>query len=122
MKSGVIKFASISLIVLGTVHLGFTPIICKDLSCLDFNNRLVFIFMFIATGIGIILPGIIVWLLIHKSDIITPSCGLIAYICSIETMVTGILAIITMFNNPFAYLMFIFGTMLFISIKQLVHK
>jgi len=74
----------------------------------------VFIFMYLATGLGTILPGLISKLQVRGLKEKNKRAWMTLLICSIYTVIFGIGGIIFMTDNPFAYLGFIIGISLLI--------
>lgn len=106
-----ISISSIALIVLGSIHL-IAILTFEDNSLfqnLTQEQTCVFAFMYLAAGIGTILPGLISKLLSSGLAEKNKKSWMIILICSIDALLIGIAAIIFMMKNPFAYLEFIVG-------------
>lgn len=110
-----INILSIAVIVLGFIHLIGTFRIFPMYSNLGKQQFSVFLFIYLAVGIGTILPGLISKLLVVELKNTDKKAWLIILICSIYSVLMGIGAIIAMKSNPFAYLMLLIGIPLLIT-------
>jgi hypothetical protein len=101
---------AIAILVLGIIHViaTFTPIIQEGLGCLDNENLKAMIFMSLMCGSAFILSGLLLFLLLKKLEqfafLISPIL-VISIFCSIG----GILSVIYMPDNPFAWIIFLPG-------------
>jgi membrane protease YdiL (CAAX protease family) len=109
-----ISISCIALIVLGIIHLTATIMILPMFQNLAKEQLTVFLFMYLAAGMGTILPGLISKLLIKGLKNKDKRAWEIILICSIYSTLIGIGGIITMINNPFAYLGLLIGISLLI--------
>ena len=109
-----ISISCIALMVLGVIHLIATIMVVPMFQNLADEQFSVFIFMYLATGIGTILPGLISKLQVKELKEKNKRAWMTILICSIYTVIFGIGAIILMTDNPFAYLGFIIGISLLI--------
>ncbi|MDF1548360.1 MAG: hypothetical protein P1P88_11100 [Bacteroidales bacterium] len=107
-----INLSSIALMILGLIHLTAIIIVApmyKNLSAEQFS---VFVFMYMASGLGTVLPGLIanfqINALKNKSEIAWKTLLL----CSGYTIIVGIGAVIEMTDNPFTYIMLVTGILL----------
>lgn len=109
-----ISVSSIALIVLGLIHLAATLMIIPMFQDLEKEQFKVFLFMYLAAGIGTILPGLISKLTAGELKNNYKRGWLIVLACSIYSTLMGIGAVITMISNPFAYLMLLVGISLLV--------
>jgi hypothetical protein len=109
-----IGISSIAVIILGFIHLLGTIMIFPMFSNLGKEQFSVFLFIYLAVGIGTILPGLISKLLVEGLKNKDKRAWLIILICSIYSVLMGIGAIIAMKTNPFSYLMLLIGISLLI--------
>ncbi|MFQ6120215.1 MAG: hypothetical protein ACE5KE_10060 [Methanosarcinales archaeon] len=110
----------ILIVILGIIHNGATPLISSDLDILPKNVMLVMIFMFVGTGTAIIFAGL---LTIYCSFGLKKSermAWVIAMGVGVFIGLLGIGAVITMPNNPFAYIMSAFSILVIIPL--LIHR
>ena len=107
-----INITSIALIILGLIHLiaiiKVAPMY-KNLSEWQFS---VFLYMYLATGLGTVLPGLIVKFQITALKDKNKNAWITLFICSIYTMIIGIGAIIQLTKNPFAYIALIISILM----------
>jgi len=109
-----INATSIALIVLGVIHLIATIMVVPMFQNLVKEQFSVFIFMYLATGLGTILPGLISKLQVRELKEKNKRAWMTLLICSIYTVIFGTGGIFFMTDNPFAYLGFIIGISLLI--------
>ncbi len=109
-----INITSIALIVLGLIHLIAVIKIAPLYQNLSQGQFSVFMFLYLATGLGTVLPGLISKLQITALKNKNKSAWITVFICSIYTMIIGAGAIIQMTKNPFAYIAFIISISLLI--------
>lgn len=109
-----ISISSIAMIVLGLIHLLATIMVIPMFHNLGKEQLSVFLFMYLATGLGTILPGLISKLSIAGLKNNDERAWKIILICSVYSLLTGIGAMVTMNRNPFAYLSILIGISLFI--------
>lgn len=110
-----IKISSIALLILGFIHLVASIIVIPMFQNLGAQQFSVFLFMYLAAGVGTILPAVIILLHIKELRGDNSKSLVTIYICSGYTVLLGIGAIILMVDNPFSYLTFILGAFLLIS-------
>lgn len=99
-----INITSIALIVLGLIHLLAIIKVAPMYDNLSEGQFSVFTFMYLATGLGTVLPGLISKLQINALKDKSKRAWITIFVCSIYTMILGIGAVIQMTKNPFAYL------------------
>lgn len=109
-----INITSIALIILGLIHLIAVIKIAPMNKNLSEGQFSVFIFMYLATGLGTVLPGLISKLQIKGLKDKSKSAWITLLICSIYSMIIGLGAVIQMTKNPFAYLSLVIGISLLI--------
>jgi uncharacterized membrane protein YhaH (DUF805 family) len=109
-----INITSIALIILGLIHLIAIIKIAPMYPNLSEGQFSVFIFMYMGTGLGTVLPGLISKLQIRALKDSSKSAWITLFVCSIYTMIIGIGAVTQMTNNPFAYLGLVIGISLFL--------
>ncbi len=102
-----LKFASILVMLLGTIHICATPFIFQP-----FNTQakldLASVYMFVMVGVSVIFIGWLQYYIIKSGNYSVVLLRILE--ASVLFMViSGIGAIITMWNNPFAYLSLIIG-------------
>lgn len=100
------KIAGIAVLSLGIVHILATPIVLPMFNSLNKSGLLTFSYMFVATGIAMVFTG---WLqyYIAKQTIINHICFNILKISVLFVSISGIGAVATMCDNPFAYIILI---------------
>ncbi|MBN2350699.1 MAG: hypothetical protein JXJ22_17815 [Bacteroidales bacterium] len=116
-----INFTSITLIILGLIHLAAIIVVAPMYKNLSDKQFSVFVFMYLATGLGTVLPGIIARLQINALENKSKIAWKTLLICTVYTVIIGIGAVIEMTDNPFAYIILIIGISLLIpavSIKK----
>lgn len=98
-----LKTASISIIILGIIHVLATPIVIGQLKRLPLEILLCITYMFVATGVGVIATG---WLQYYTLKRIDKHASFISILKGsvIFMAILGIGAVATMWDNPFAYL------------------
>lgn len=99
-----INLTSIALVILGLIHLTAIIVVAPMYKNLANEQFSVFIFMYMATGLGTVLPGIITKIQINTLKDKSKIAWKTILICSIYSMIIGIGAVIKMTDNPFAYL------------------
>ena len=99
-----INITSIALIILGLIHLIALIKVAPMYKNLSEGQFSVFTFMYLATGLGTVLPGLISKLQINALKDKSKRAWKTLFICSIYAMIIGIGAVIQMTRNSFAYL------------------
>ena len=117
-----INISSIALIVLGLIHLTAVFKVGPMFENLNGQQFNVFIFMYLATGLGTVLPGLISKLQVKGLKEKDKRAWITLFICSVYAIVTGIGAVILMNTNPFAYLEFIIGILLLTPVLLIKNK
>ena len=102
------------MIVLGVIHLIATMKVIPMFQNLNEKQLPVFLFMYLASGMGTVLPGIIVKQMANGLAKKDRRAWKIVAICSVYSLLMGIGAVIAMNTNPFAYLMLLIALSLFI--------
>ena len=112
-----IRITGILIIILGTIHLFATPYAIHRFANLSDEQLLVFISMFVATGLGgVILPGIIILLLLKSINTKNSRLWYILLIISIYMLLIGTGSVLAMTKNPFAYITLFLGLLIFILV------
>ena len=89
-----INITSIALIILGLIHLIAIIKVAPMFKNLSEGQFSVFLYMYLATGLGTVLPGLIVKFQITALKDKNKNAWITLFICSIYTMIIGIGAII----------------------------
>lgn len=109
-----LNIVSLAIIVLGLFHLLATTLVLGMFEWTNPNEKSVFLFMYLAAGIGTILPGLISKLQIKAIKESSLNARFTVIVCSLYTIILGIGAIYFMTNNPFAYIALVLGIALVI--------
>lgn len=117
------KVFAIAILVLGIIHdvATFTPLIKGGLACLTPDNLNAMIYMSLICGTSFIFSGLILVLLLKKVeqfDFLSSPILLIGIFLAIS----GILSIVYMFDNPFAWIALLLNLSVFIIIVGLKLK
>lgn len=98
------KAFAIAVLILGIIHdiATFTPLIKTGLECLSPADLNAIIYMSLMCGTSFIISGIVLILLLRKLEQIRFLTSIIMAI-GIFLALAGILSIVFMFNNPFAW-------------------
>jgi hypothetical protein len=104
-----INITSIALIILGLVHLIAVIKIAPMNKNLSEGQFSLFISMYMATGFGTVLPGLISKLQINGLKDKSKRAWITILICSLYTTIIGIGGVTQMTKNPFAYLGLVIG-------------
>ena len=109
------KILAFSIVMLGTVHdtATFSPLIQDDLTCLKPEALHAVIYMSLICGTSLILCGILM-LLFLKSVTKLPSLTLPLLVAGIFLFLNGILSVVCMFSNPFAWIALFLNTAIFL--------
>lgn len=100
------KIVAIAQIALGTIHCALTPVIMKNIPV---EISKVFLFMFLATGLAFIYIGIIMLNEVKRIRTAKVQGFMIINISTGFIIISGIMAVISMSGNPFAWIAFIIG-------------
>jgi len=109
-----LNIISLAIIVLGLFHLMATPLVLGMFEWTDPDEKSIFLFMYLAAGIGTILPGLISKIQINAIKESSLNARFTVIVCSLYTFILGIGAIILLTNNPFAYIAVVLGIALVI--------
>ncbi len=97
--------AGILIIILGLIHIAATPMVfCMDFGKLPTKVGLAFIYVFVATGVAVVFAGL---LAVYGSIGIKRSERMarpLAVGVGVFMLFVGVGAVITMSDNPFAYM------------------
>ena len=107
-----INITSIALIILGLIHLIAIIKVAPMYKNLSEGQFSVFLYMYLATGLGTVLPGLIAKFQITALKDKNKNAWITLFICSIYTMIIGIGAIIQLTKNPFAYIALIISILM----------
>ncbi|MHC1774945.1 MAG: hypothetical protein AB9834_05970 [Lentimicrobium sp.] len=96
---------AIAIVVLGIIHdaATFSPLIKSGLACLDAGNLNAMMYMSLMCGTSLILSGILLYLMLRKvaeNRVILP----MMFVIGVFLALNGILSVVYMFNNPFAWM------------------
>jgi hypothetical protein len=99
------KSFAVAILVLGVIHdvATYTPMIKGSLTCLPHGGLKAMIYMSLICGSSFILNGIILILLLNKVRQF-PFLNPVMIVIGSFLAVSGILSIVYMFDNPFAWL------------------
>ena len=109
-----IRIGAIALIVLGIIHTIATVMVFPMFQNLAKEQLSVFLFMYMATGMGTILSGLVSVFAVGRIREKDITAWLILLFCASFALIIGIGGIISLKHNPFAYLGLIIGFTLFI--------
>ena len=109
------KIIAIAILILGIIHVvaTFTPLIQGGLACLSPGALKAMTYMSLICGSAFILSGLIIFLLLqHIGD--HPFLATPVLIIGIFLGISGILSIVYMFGNPFAWLALLLNITMFV--------
>lgn len=117
------KSLSVAIIILGIIHdiATFTPLIRGGLTSLDAENMNAITYISLICGTALVLSGAILFKLLGK----LPEHSFLfstLNIIGIFLAVNGILAVVYMFNNPFAWMALVLNIGMFAVIQMLKPK
>jgi len=117
------KFIAIAIIILGIVHdaATFTPFIKKGWQCMDKENLDAAIYMSLVCGTSLIFSGLLLLSLFRKwkqHRFLNYPIMLISFF----VFLNGILALVFMLYNPFAWIAFVLGTAMLVMTLILKKK
>ncbi len=117
------KSLSIAIIILGIIHdiATFTPLIRGGLTSLDAENMNAITYISLICGTALILSGTILFKLLGKLSEYSFLFSTLNII-GIFLALNGILAVIYMFNNPFAWIALVLNLSMFAVIQLLKPK
>jgi hypothetical protein len=117
------KILAFSIAMLGAVHdvATFSPLIQDDLTCLKPEALHAVIYMSLICGTSLILSGIILLILLKSAKKI-PSLTHPMLITGIFLFFNGILSVVCMYNNPFAWIALLLNTAIFLVTLALRSK
>ncbi len=109
------KVFAIAILLLGVIHdiATFTPLIKDGLNCLTSDKLNAMIYMSIMCGTSLILSGIVLFMLLKKVEQFRFLSSTILLI-GIFLLISGILSIIYMSDNPFAWIALLLNLCMFI--------
>lgn len=109
------KILSYAILILGIIHniATFTPLIQEGLTCLDQGNLNAMIYMSLICGSSLILSGLVLIMLLRKVEEYRFLTSIILAI-GVFLGLNGILSVVYMFDNPFAWISFVLSMGMFI--------
>lgn len=115
------KIIAIAILILGVVHdiATFTPLIQEGLTCLSPSDLNAMIYMSLVCGTSLILSGLLLLILLRKLTQF-PFLNQSILIIAVFVCINGILSVIYMFDNPFAWLTLILGMAILAIILKLI--
>ncbi|NDV68712.1 hypothetical protein [Dysgonomonas sp. 25] len=117
------KIIAVLIAILGIIHVGatFSPMIGGGLGCLDAGMYDAMIYMSLMCGTLLILCGLLLFLMLGKMQEI-PYMKKLSLIVSIFSNINGVLSVIYMYDNPFAWAVFVLGLAMFVVVLLLRNK
>jgi hypothetical protein len=114
------KVAAIIIIIIGVIHTAATPLVLSPFKVLSKSDFLTFVYMFVVTGLAVLLNGLIQFLIVKHPSISKLNFSILKY-CVIFMLCISVGAIVLMYDsfNPFAYIMLITGFWELILLKKL---
>lgn len=112
------KIIAIAILILGIVHdvATFTPLIQGGLAALDVANQNAMIYMSLMCGASLIVCGLLLYVFLKKVTEI-PFLKSAMLIIGTFVAINGVLSVVYMFDNPFAWLALVLNlSMFFITI------
>lgn len=112
MKTQLVKLSKTAgwiAFALGVIHTGNTILVIEDVAALEIQWRGIFLFMYIAAGLGCLLAGGGMLFSVTKELRNFRAAHHIFLISALFLLLLGIGAPITMSNNPFGYISLIVG-------------
>jgi drug/metabolite transporter (DMT)-like permease len=100
------RILAIIQLILGTIHCSFTPFAMKDIPP---GISKVFLTMFLATGLAFIFTGIVLLREVKNMEGINRKNLSLINVTMIYILVVGLLSVIMMWNNPFAWISMVAG-------------
>lgn len=113
------KFIAFAILILGIIHdiATFSPLIQDGLTCLTPDSLNAMIYMSLMCGASLVLCGILLLIMLRKVEQMM-FFGLPMLVIGIFLALNGILSVIFMFDNPFAWVALLLNlTMFGITIK-----
>ena len=117
-KIKLFKVMAVIAMCLGFIHITVTPLIVFSMKGLGHKSQLVFTYMFTFTGVGILFIGWVQYYILRKwnndEKLLT-----ILKVSVFVVIISGIGAVATMWNNPFAYIILFLALYEIILLKNL---
>lgn len=109
------KITGVLIIILGLIHdiATFTPLIQDGLECLSTGNFNAMTYMSLICGTSLILSGSLIIILLNKVKEFT-WLNFPILLISCFLLLNGILSVLYMSNNPFAWLTFLLCSVMFL--------
>lgn len=119
MKTGKLispgKITAIAIIILGIIHdiATFTPLVQGGLACLTPGDLNAMTYMSLICGTSFILSGLVLVLLLKKVEQF-PFLSSAILLIGVYLAVSGILSVVYMFDNPFAWIALLLNLLMFV--------
>lgn len=116
------KIIAAVILIMGIIHVAatFTPLIQNGLECLSEDSLKAMTYMSLMCGTFLMLGGLTLIILLRKI-IQYPFLNSPVFIISTFLYIGGILSVIYMFDNPFAWIVFVLNIIMFVialTLKQ----
>jgi hypothetical protein len=117
------KAAAIGVMAIGIIHISATPLILTPFKILPGSEYLTFVYMFVVTGLAVILNGLIQYLIARQPVIGKPDFMLLKMNVWFMVLIS-LGAVITMWHNfnPFAYMMLLLSCYELILLRNLKNQ
>ncbi len=120
------KILAILILLMGIIHIiaTFTPLIKTGLECLSLGALDAMVYMSLGCGMFLVLSGVLLFLLLGKVTQFKFLFVPVFLICGF-LLVNGVLAVVYMLNNPFAWMVFALSlgvSIVSIRLKMAVNK
>jgi len=117
------KIFAIAILILGIIHdiATFTPLIKGGLACLTPGDLNAMIYMSLICGTSFILSGLVLVLLLKKVEQFSFLSSTILLI-GVFLAISGLLSVIYMFDNPFAWIALLLNLIMFVITISLKMK
>ncbi|MBN1117419.1 MAG: hypothetical protein JXA77_09460 [Bacteroidales bacterium] len=112
-----LKINAIAIVVLGCIHLAATPFIMKGVNP---EMRSVFLSMFTIAGMGTFLPGVAILNQLQNLKAGNKQSRNLIVFCIVYFLILALIAVSTMYTNPFAYIALLLGLILLIPLPTLL--
>jgi hypothetical protein len=98
-----LRFASVLIMIIGTIHICATPMVVAPLKLLGKYPMLAFTYMFVFTGIALVFAGWLQHFALKRLELTRFSLSIVTSTV-LFISISAIGAVATMWTNPFAYL------------------
>lgn len=102
------------ILILGMIHIAYTPILYKEIVSLPMglDNLYTFLFMFVATGVSLVLSGVLAVYSIGGLKENERWAWVVSLAIGVYVLLLGAGAVVTMQgDNPFAYIMLVLAVL-----------